>query len=243
MQLKLNSDITEYIQFASTKHIEKLDTSPFNANSNLIESSIVVRYLEGYLNRSLKFKDHIKKNHRSNGQLQRNKVNMKIPHSRCSHNYTAHALHISHGLCKCNAVQCTRKKLNKYQTIQNICSKIALKKSKYSSFTEALKTLYWPPIQQWIQYKILTLMFKCIHYMTPGYHGGTYHHWAKCKRTHEVQQQGNNKQNTKSQKGNICCQGILIFSTNIVEWINKVHQGPYIVLCLHIACSFLAQML
>ena len=27
--LKLNSDKTEYIQFASTKHIEKLDTSPF----------------------------------------------------------------------------------------------------------------------------------------------------------------------------------------------------------------------
>ena len=45
MQLKLNSEKTEYIQFASTKHIEKLDTSPFNAYSHLIKLSIIVRYL------------------------------------------------------------------------------------------------------------------------------------------------------------------------------------------------------
>ena len=45
---------------------------------------------------------------------------------------------------------------------------------------------------------------------------------------YEVQQQGNNTQNTKSQKGNIHCQGILIFCTNIVEWITKAHQRPYI---------------
>ena len=42
--LKLNPHRTEYIQFASTKHIEKLDTLPFNANGDLIELSIVVRY-------------------------------------------------------------------------------------------------------------------------------------------------------------------------------------------------------
>ena len=55
-----NSDNTEYIQFVSTKHIEKLDTPQFNANNDIIELSIVVRYLGGYLKRSLTFKDHIK---------------------------------------------------------------------------------------------------------------------------------------------------------------------------------------
>ena len=61
MGQKLNSGKIEYIQFASTKHIEKLDTSPFNANGDLIELSIVVRYLAGYLNRSLTFMEHIRK--------------------------------------------------------------------------------------------------------------------------------------------------------------------------------------
>ena len=58
---------------------------------------------------------------------------------------------------------------HKYQTIQNICTKIALNKSKYSSSTKALKTLHWLPVHQQIQYKILTLMFKCIHNSAPVY--------------------------------------------------------------------------
>ena len=96
MWVTLNSDKTECTQFLSTKHIEKLDTSSFNANGNLIKLSIVVRYLGGYLNRSLTFKDHIKeKKQKTNGQHHKNKVNMKIPHSRFSHNFTAHALHFT----------------------------------------------------------------------------------------------------------------------------------------------------
>ena len=104
MQLKLNSDKTKYIHFVSTKHIEKLDTSPFNTNGDLIELSTVVRYLEGYLDRSLTFKVHAKeKNQKSNGQHHK-KINMKISHSGYSHNFTAYALHISLGLCKCNTL-------------------------------------------------------------------------------------------------------------------------------------------
>ena len=36
MRLKLNSDKTEYIQFRSRQQIKKIDTSPINANGNLI---------------------------------------------------------------------------------------------------------------------------------------------------------------------------------------------------------------
>ena len=61
MQLKLNSDKSKYIHFASTKHIEKQDTSSFNTNWDLIELSTVVQYLGGYLDSSLTFKDHVKK--------------------------------------------------------------------------------------------------------------------------------------------------------------------------------------
>ena len=37
-----------------------MNTSPFKANGDLLELSIVVRYLREYLKRSLTFKDHIK---------------------------------------------------------------------------------------------------------------------------------------------------------------------------------------
>ena len=60
MQLKLNSDKTNYKQFVSTKHIERKDISPFNASGDLIDPGTVVRYLGGYLDRILTFKDHVK---------------------------------------------------------------------------------------------------------------------------------------------------------------------------------------
>ena len=64
MQLKLKPGKTEYIQFISTKHIEKLDTSQFNANGDLIEPSTVIRYLGGYLTKSLTFRIMQKKKNR-----------------------------------------------------------------------------------------------------------------------------------------------------------------------------------
>ena len=111
MQLKLNSDKTKYIQFASTKHIKKLDTSLFNANGDLIEPSTDVRYLGGYLDSSLTFKGHVKEKTRRAVANIIKKINTKISHSGCSHNSTSYAIHFSPGLCKCNALQDTRKNI------------------------------------------------------------------------------------------------------------------------------------
>ena len=55
-----------------------------------------------------------------------------------------------------------KKTIGKYQIIQNIYVKLVLNQSKYESSTEALKTIHWIPLQQRIEYKILTTTFKCI---------------------------------------------------------------------------------
>ena len=60
MRLKLNSDKTEYIQFASRQQIKKIDTSPINANGNLIPMSYNIQYLGGYLNTNLTFSEEVK---------------------------------------------------------------------------------------------------------------------------------------------------------------------------------------
>ena len=49
-----------------------------------------------------------------------------------------------------------------YQTIHNMCAKLILNRSKFSSSSLALKELHWLPIEQRIKYKILTSTFKCI---------------------------------------------------------------------------------
>ena len=57
----------------------------------------------------------------------------------------------------------TNKVLNKYQTLQNMCVKLVLGKSKYDSASQTLQQLHWLSIQERIQHKILTLTHKCIH--------------------------------------------------------------------------------
>ena len=59
--------------------------------------------------------------------------------------------------------------LGKYQTIQNMCAKFTLNMNKYSSSSLALKELHWLPIEQRIEYKILTSTFKCITGTAPKY--------------------------------------------------------------------------
>ena len=62
-----------------------------------------------------------------------------------------------------------KKTIKRYQVIQNMCAKLVLGRSKYSSSAEALKCLHWLPIQWRITYKIGLLTFKCINRATPRY--------------------------------------------------------------------------
>ena len=57
----------------------------------------------------------------------------------------------------------TKKVLNKYQTLQNMCAKLVLGKLKYDSASQTLQHLHWLLTQERIQHKILTLTHKCIH--------------------------------------------------------------------------------
>ena len=60
MKLKLNTDKAEYTLFGSRQQLNKIDTTiPFNANGDVIQMSNVVRYLGGYMDCNLNFKEHI----------------------------------------------------------------------------------------------------------------------------------------------------------------------------------------
>ena len=55
------------------------------------------------------------------------------------------------------------------QNIQNLAAKVTLGKQKSDSSTECLKTLHWLPVKYRMDYKICTLVFKCLHAMVPTY--------------------------------------------------------------------------
>ena len=65
------------------------------------------------------------------------------------------------GLPKCSIEQ--------LQRVQNIAAKIVLGKGRYDSSTRCLKELHWLPIQQRIEFKIITLVHKSLHGLVPQY--------------------------------------------------------------------------
>ena len=65
----------------------------------------------------------------------------------------------------CNSILAgiPKKLINKLQHIQNLCAKLILSGGRYDSSTQALKDLHWLPIGSRIDFKILTLIHKCLH--------------------------------------------------------------------------------
>ena len=55
------------------------------------------------------------------------------------------------------------------QRVQNITAKLVLGKSKFHSSLECLWELHWLPINKRIQFKVLTLVFKCLDSAGPLY--------------------------------------------------------------------------
>ena len=55
------------------------------------------------------------------------------------------------------------------QKVQNTAARMVLNKHQSHSVTECLKQLHWLPIKSRIEYKVLTIVFRCKHGMAPKY--------------------------------------------------------------------------
>ena len=122
MHLKLNS-----------AQLKKISPEPHNAHGDLIEISKVVRYLGGFLVQPLNFTQHIKvRVKKSNYQYNKNSRNMYLTVQTCT---TLILMSCITQLDYANAILygLPKSTLEKYQTIQNMCTKLVLNKNKYSS--------------------------------------------------------------------------------------------------------------
>ena len=71
----------------------------------------------------------------------------------------------------CNVIFCGLSEylLDLLQKVQNAAAKLVLGMKKYGSATVALTRLHWLPIRARIDFKILTLVHKCLSGNAPGY--------------------------------------------------------------------------
>ena len=61
------------------------------------------------------------------------------------------------------------KTIKMMQNIQNLAAKVILGKQKSDSSKECFRALHWLLIKSRIDYKVCTLVFKCLHAMAPMY--------------------------------------------------------------------------
>ena len=59
--------------------------------------------------------------------------------------------------------------IRKFQWVPNIAEKVILEKSMYDSTTDCLTELHWLPVKTRRDFKILALVYKCVHRQESNY--------------------------------------------------------------------------
>ena len=149
VQLKLNSDKTEFIKFGSRQMLKYANTSHLNFGTSHIQWSRLVKYLGGHIDSCFTFKEHVKQKSKA-AMLNFTKIKAVRPSLIAAACHTLVLMLCITLLDYSNALLygITKKLLQKYQRIQNMCTKLVLNKCKYDSATECLKQLHWLPIKQ-----------------------------------------------------------------------------------------------
>ena len=170
VRLRLNESKTEFIYFGSGHQLKKCNGNTIKVIEETINRCSTVRYLGAYLDSQLSFKEHIKTKCKSavlniirirniRRYLDKDTTHMLIKSLALSHLDYANSLLM--GL--------PAKTIKIMQNIQNLAAKVVLGKHKSDSSMECLKTLHWLQIKYRINYKVCTLVFKCLHAMAPPY--------------------------------------------------------------------------
>ena len=150
--------------------LQKCVTTELDVNSLDIQQSNIIKYLRAWLDQHLQLVHHITLRSRT---AMLNFQNIKFIQS----TLTVDAAHIlvrglvtSH-LDNCNAIFSGLPEylLDLLQKVQNAAAKLVLGMKKHDSMTAALTTLHWLPIRARIDFKILTLVHKCLSGNAPSY--------------------------------------------------------------------------
>ena len=97
------------------------------------------------------------------GELSKIEVNSSPAGLKYLYKLMLKPVHFSFGLHKQHLYGLPETTISKLQCVQNVCAKLALGKGKYDSPTQCIMELHWLPVRQQISFKILVLMYKCLH--------------------------------------------------------------------------------
>ena len=157
-RLKMNCEKTEFIVFAPSRQIHKCISKEIEVAGQKVTRVPQIKYLGTFLDAGLTLKFHISQK----------SVRKYLTEDACktimsglvlSHIDYANALFT--GLPKCD--------IDKLQRVQNFAARIVKGLNKYTSVRSELRQLHWLPVQQRIDHKVASLVYKCLHGQAPPY--------------------------------------------------------------------------
>ena len=169
-RLRMNNAKTEFIMFGSSAQLRKCSINSLNVNGECVVRSKTIKYLGVFLDEQLTLKQQINAKCRAAMiNLQRIKlIRHLLTDSACR--TIVQGLVISH-IDYANAMLTGLPDVDikKLQRIQDISAKLICQKGKYDSPTECRFKLHWLPVHRRIDFKVLTLVYKCLFLDAPEY--------------------------------------------------------------------------
>ena len=168
--LKLNDEKTECIMFGSQHDLQFISHCTVSVGSEVVVPSKTVRNIGAMLDSTLTMQAHVNNISKSCYYQIRNLSKIRNYLSEESCQTLTHAF-VSSRLDNMNALlHGVNKALTKrLQNVQNNAARVVKRQRKSCHITPILKDLHWLPVKYRSQYKILLLVYKCIHGEGPAY--------------------------------------------------------------------------
>ena len=169
-RLKMNPTKTEVTIFVSSKISNKVTTTSIEVANECVTISNYLKYFGVWFDGQLSMEKHISSKCNSAIFNIRNIASIRHYINLDTAKLLATSLVLTH-LDYSNSILSglPKKSISKMQRVQNWAAKVVLYRDRYSSSKEALIQLHWLPIKERIDYKILCIIYKCLHNMAPLY--------------------------------------------------------------------------
>ena len=169
-RLKLNTEKTQAVWIGTRQQLEKVDIAEIRFGTTVVQFSDIVSDLGVTVDSKLTLAYHVAAVCRSCffqlRQLRAIKKSLTIDATR-----TLVGAFVTSRLDYCNSLLAgvAGSVLKRLQSVQNTAARLITRTRKYDHVTPVLRDLHWLPIRQRIDFKIATLMFKCLHGQAPPY--------------------------------------------------------------------------
>ena len=169
-KLKLNEEKTEVMIVGSKRQRAKIEEGSMDVNGCEIEFVDSVKNLGVFLDSDMTMERQVS-SLRAKLLFELKKIsNIRMYISKESCKKLVSSLVFSK-LDYCNSLLSgvSKDKIKRLQVVQNNAARLVLGKRKSDEATPLLRKLHWLPVTHRIQYKIATLVFKCLHDLAPIY--------------------------------------------------------------------------